>query len=1070
MSCLEFQCYDHLSMRFLSVAERELRAGARHKATYRSRWVTAGAFLALLAWLIWVFSFRPRQVFQIYSTLSFFFCLIFGAAQTADCLSSEKREGTLGLLFLTNLNGLEIIGGKLCSSALAAAYGLFAIFPLLALQMLMGGVTLGHFWRTVLALVNAIFLAVATGFLASSLFVRQFTAIAAATGMLLFASLGLAGLSAAVRALRGPKLLMDGLAILSPLFTLNSAPGIGLPNLFWWSFLAVMGLSWSFLALAAWRVSWSWRDRPVGRRAMKMPPRWSGWGRAGRTALRQRLLTINPFFWLGGRFAISAPFFMLFSLLIVAVTSHVAAPVLSRVIPFGSAGAMAGHLFAWVWATVTIHGLVFYYAATIASRRLAEDKQSGALELVLSTPISVRSISRGLWLAYARTMFFPVTVAILTFIFLMWQIATMAVLDPPSPALPRGTTPGQLIWHVLLDRPIGNYRIEWGFILVSRLAMLCLLLAVFVWITLGWVARWFGLRMKRPGFAPILSLALIGAPPVILFSFVVFCFDKMHLTRMPQRLLLPLMMWIAFSIGTAHCLMLSWWAAARLLTDFRTVVTSRFQPSSTRPWWRPTKRGGFRFAARFAAGTAVVFIIVLSFYRYQNWRTRRAWSALQNQLKRSGQSLDVARLLPAIVNDSQNFALTPAFRNWVNPVATNDPIKSFVNGLRRFDFASTLPSGKTAGIDWIGQASAPLDDYLAWIFPTVKVSGLLTREAAADALLQALKPFDERLRELAAASHLPYFQTSTNRNALAILRVDRPANVSLVRLHMLFQVRALASLANEQTSEAAEDFLTGLRFARLVGQAPDAESLARTQILLARSLQPLWEGIVEHRWSQPQLVSFQSELARFNLLADYTNAVRRVVLANIEIWRIIGNQRDGVSSPELATLARTVDWPMQPRGWWLDSCSQLYDMGQAVIKKVDVANSRFQFDWVDLERLPLDSSTSFVLQQPYWVAANPAFVAFAQNALNQAVIACALERFRLLQGKYPETLKELLPDYLTNIPKDVARGMPMLYENTSDLRFELRSVGPNQTNDRAQPVSDDWLWSFPTNATVQPVR
>src|SRR5882724_9951854 len=285
-------------MRFLSVAERELRAGARNKGTYRSRWITAAAFLALLAWLIWVFNFRSRQVFPTYSTLTFFFCLIFSAAQTADCLSSEKREGTLGLLFLTNLNGLEIIGGKLCSSALAAAYGLFAIFPLLALQMLIGGVTFGHFWRTVLALVNAIFLAVAAGFLASALFVRQFTAVAAATGLVLFASLGLTGLSAVVRVFRGPKVLMDGLGMVSPLFALASAPAAGLANRYWWSLLAVMGVSCLFLALAAWRVSWSWRDRAAGPRSTKMLPRWSAWGRAGRTALRQRLLTINPFFWL----------------------------------------------------------------------------------------------------------------------------------------------------------------------------------------------------------------------------------------------------------------------------------------------------------------------------------------------------------------------------------------------------------------------------------------------------------------------------------------------------------------------------------------------------------------------------------------------------------------------------------------------------------------------------------------------------------------------------------------------------------------------------------------------------
>src|SRR5204863_10091529 len=112
-------------MRFLIIAEQELRVGARQKRTHRIRWITAAVFFLLLAWLFWVFdSFRAPRVFRIYSTITFFYCLIIGTVRTADCLSSEKREGTLGLLFLTNLNGPEIIGGKLCSSALAATYGL----------------------------------------------------------------------------------------------------------------------------------------------------------------------------------------------------------------------------------------------------------------------------------------------------------------------------------------------------------------------------------------------------------------------------------------------------------------------------------------------------------------------------------------------------------------------------------------------------------------------------------------------------------------------------------------------------------------------------------------------------------------------------------------------------------------------------------------------------------------------------------------------------------------------------------------------------------------------------------
>ena len=175
-------------MRFLSVADRELRSAARQKATYRTRWLTAALFFGLLVWLLWAFDgFTNRraapQIFKVFSVLTFLYCLFLGTARTADCISVERREGTLGLLFLTNLNSAEIIAGKLCSTALASVYGLMAIFPMLALPLLMGGITFGHFARTVLGLLNGILFALAAGFLASVVCKRQFTAIALAMGL-----------------------------------------------------------------------------------------------------------------------------------------------------------------------------------------------------------------------------------------------------------------------------------------------------------------------------------------------------------------------------------------------------------------------------------------------------------------------------------------------------------------------------------------------------------------------------------------------------------------------------------------------------------------------------------------------------------------------------------------------------------------------------------------------------------------------------------------------------------------------------------------------------------------------
>jgi hypothetical protein len=854
-------------------------------------------------------------------------------------------------------------------------------------------------------------------------------------------------------------------ATFSPLHSLFSAEGIRIfgKNNYWSSLAAVMGVSWTWLVIATWRVSRSWRDQPKGVREWglaKILEDWRERGRAGRVALRRRLLGINPFFWLGARGRITSPVFMCLAVLVTIITSYVAAPFFATVMPAGVWKPMVGHLFAWFWGGAAIHALLFYYAAMIASRRLAEDKQTGALELVLSTPTSEASISRGLWMAYGRRMLFPATVAILVYFFFIWQCATMAVLDPPSAHIPPGTTAGQLLWHVLLGRPFGGVRLDWGFTLVLRIALSVFLLFILVWFTLGWLARWLGLRMKHAGFAPMASLALVFIPPVILFSFLVYLVNALKLDRMPDRQLVPLMVWIALGIGVSHCVLLSRWAARRLRKDFRAIATGRFQPASVRTQWL-NGRVLWRIAARTALIAALLVTAGLSFYGYQNWRSRRDWSAFQNGLKRRGESLDVSALLSGPVPENQNLARSPAFRRWLNAQGTDPAIARLWDKLKQLERANPGFADGSAANDWSQQMFAPLAEILEWLAPTAGQLSETNRDQAANAFLQSLRAYDEAMRAVADAARLPHFQTFTNRNSSAVLRPAKNENLVLERLHLLFGLRASAFLSVGQSSDASDDLLTTLQLVRLARQIPDARATTRAQTMLLRSLQPLWEGIVEHRWSEEQLTKFQEELSQFNLLADYTNAVRRAVLAQIELWQAIPN-----AQPSRATnlsLPQPV-WHLQPRAWWFDHCSRLYEAGEVVVGNVNASEGRVQSEWVDLSNLPLDHDTTALLQQGFWWSDTPGSVVFAQTALNQAILACALERYRLINRQYPEKLDELRSNYLPTIPNDVARGSPMLYENSGDGRFILHGVGQNQKIDRNQPASDDWLWSFPTNA------
>ena len=94
--------------------------------------------------------------------------------------------------------------------------------------------------------------------------------------------------------------------------------------------------------------------------------------------------------------------------------------------------------------------------------------------------------------------------------------------------------------------------------------------------------------------------------------------------------------------------------------------------------------------------------------------------------------------------------------------------------------------------------------------------------------------------------------------------------------------------------------------------------------------------------------------------------------------------------------------------------------------------------------------------------------AAAQTAFNQAAIACALERYRLANGHFPEKLDALAPQFISSLPNDVLTGEPYKYRRTDDGRFVLYSVGWDEKDDGGvagktlfDEKQGDWVWEYP---------
>ncbi len=70
-----------------------------------------------------------------------------------------------------------------------------------------------------------------------------------------------------------------------------------------------------------------------------------------------------------------------------------------------------------------------------------------------------------------------------------------------------------------------------------------------------------------------------------------------------------------------------------------------------------------------------------------------------------------------------------------------------------------------------------------------------------------------------------------------------------------------------------------------------------------------------------------------------------------------------------------------------------------------------------------------------------------------SVTGLAIAEYAATNGRYPDSLKELLPDYLDEIPIDPYSDQPMLYQQSSNT-FMIYSVGENGIDDGGRTAED----------------
>lgn len=324
-----------------------------------------------------------------------------------------------------------------------------------------------------------------------------------------------------------------------------------------------------------------------------------------------------------------------------------------------------------------------------------------------------------------------------------------------------------------------------------------------------------------------------------------------------------------------------------------------------------------------------------------------------------------------------------------------------------------------------------------------------------------------------------------------------PNFVSLRLLAQILAARCQCYLLLNQPDKALQELTFMHETRHLLEASPTGQPGLLVSAMINVAIQGLYAemiagGLQSHRWREPQLAALQKQLAETDLAPLLVSAFecepvgcchqferieRKDWNQLFDLSNIVGGSGSQPAwwrqlqkfFPRPAFLPHSEEF--WPRGWVYQNLvhylkhyekirAGLFDAHHLVTPgKLDRVFEGIENEMENPGLFDLLSAVAI----PNYSKAMQTF-ALNQTKVNQAQIACALERWRLAHGNYPETLDALVPQFLEKIPQDIIGGQPLHYRRKTDRNFLLYSVGWNEKDDGGLPgtlkdvKTGDWVW------------
>jgi hypothetical protein len=245
------------------------------------------------------------------------------------------------------------------------------------------------------------------------------------------------------------------------------------------------------------------------------------------------------------------------------------------------------------------------------------------------------------------------------------------------------------------------------------------------------------------------------------------------------------------------------------------------------------------------------------------------------------------------------------------------------------------------------------------------------------------------------------------------------------------------------------------------------------------------DGFRLHAWREPQWIVLEKQLQEINLAGPVKAAFQTEPAAMCQT--IENSKGDDLrklfrSDKNKSWFTRVTDpfylfFTIGPNGWRYQNIAAIARIQQPTIDVIDLDRNLIHAHKTAEANNAIDQIAKH--PSPYtflalmWIpnySRATMTLAHNQTMANEALIACALERYHLAHGDYPATLDPLAPQYLEKIPVELTDGQSFKYQPLGDGKFTLYSIGWNEKDDGGSPspeVKDgpakyeqgDWVWS-----------